>query len=358
MNGPDMSYLDVNRMDNLHDMPAEYGISTPSIGGSHQYDDSYPPPSNDFMSDEQTNLFDFEPPPPASPFREQLSSPDHTDPFSSWNSSNPPLLSPPSSGLFPSPQNHRFFMRPQAPPNILTSIDPARTRAQYGQVTPPDDKNSVRFSPLHGQLQPVITAMSAGVKKRKRLSATRTQTSKRTRKNAPLSLSLDAQDLDPNSPEQMRRMKFLERNRVAASKCRQKKKQWIDKTEAQARELQSHNQSLHLLLESLQNEILYVKAQMVKHMDCEASDIKTFIEQRPDSFADALRAYEPYERNRNLPSDHISLKQEDADAEYGKDSEDSLDIIQPSPPASHLDDSQSLKALLARELGQEATKEE
>lgn len=152
-------------------------------------------------------------------------------------------------------------------------------------------------------------------------------------------------------------MKFLERNRVAASKCRQKKKQWIDKTEAQSRELHTHNNSLHLLAESLKNEILYVKAEMVRHMGCEGSDIRTFIEQRPESFADAICTYEEYEKNNKPTSADLPVKHENINNEYGKDSEDVPEINQSSSPASHSDDNASLEALLTRELGQEATKE-
>lgn len=357
MNGPAMAYFsDVNRVDVSHAMPADYVNATPAITGSHQYTDSYQPSNTDFISDDQVNFFDFEPPPPASPFQDHPSSSDHTDPFSSWNNSSLHPLSPPDSALFPSPKNRRFFVHPQAPPNILTSIDPASTRAQYGQVTPPDDETPLQFRPPHGQSQAANTIPSAGVKKRKRMLGTTIPKHKRTRKNASSSGSFDAQNVDLNSPEQVRRLKFLERNRVAASKCRQKKKQWIDKTEAQARELHSHNNSLHLLVDSLKNEILFVKAQVVRHMDCEASDIKAFVEQRPDYFADAIRTYEEYEKNSPHTSAEFPLKEEDIDAEYGKDSEDVVAQNQPSSPASRLEHDESLKALLTNELRPDATK--
>lgn len=356
MNEPAMTFFpDVDRMNNLHDLRAEYESPAPVIGGSNQYTESYQPHNNEFMSDDQVNLFDFEPP-SASPFREHPLSPDHTDPFFSWNNCSPHPLSPPNSALFPSPKVRRFFVPPQPPPNILTSIDPASTRAQYGQVTPPDDENPDYFSPLYGQLQPVNTAPAAGVKKRKRLSATSTQTPKRTRKNAAISASVDPRGVDPNGPEQVRRLKFLERNRVAASKCRQKKKQWIDKTEAQARELHSHNNSLHMLLDSLKNEILYVKAQMVRHMGCEGSDIKAFIEGRPDSFADAIRTYEQYEQTSKLTNDDFPLKLEDPD-ESGKDPEDVPAKTQPSSPASQDEHTKLVQSLRASELGKEVTEE-
>lgn len=348
-------FADVNPMNNVHGMPAEYGNSGPSIGGSHQFTDAYPS-NNDFMTDDQVNFFDFEPHPSASPFREQLSSPDHSDPFSSWNSSSLHPLSPPNSALFPSPKNRRFFVHPQAPPNLLTGIDPASTRAQYGQVTPPDDETPGQFSPRHGQSQPVNSPPLAAAKKRKRSSATNTQKPKRSRKNVALSVPFDPQNVDPNSPEQVRRLKFLERNRVAASKCRQKKKQWIDKTEGQAREMQSHNNSLRLLIESLRNEILYVKAQMVRHMDCESSDIKAFIEQRHESFADAIRTYEQYEKKSKTTSAEIPTE-DGVDDERGKDSEPVSLEKQPSSPAAHLERNDSLKAPLTSELGQEATEE-
>ncbi|KAL5017682.1 hypothetical protein ScPMuIL_005236 [Solemya velum] len=52
-----------------------------------------------------------------------------------------------------------------------------------------------------------------------------------------------------------RRLKFLERNRAAAARCRQKRKHWITSLEKKAEELQNTNSRLQGEGNSLRNEV-------------------------------------------------------------------------------------------------------
>ena len=86
-------------------------------------------------------------------------------------------------------------------------------------------------------------------------------------------------EVDPNSPAELeKRSKFLERNRVAASKCRQKKKEWATDLEARARELQANKESLTSLTNSLKEEVLYLKGEMLKHSSCSCPQIKSYLQ--------------------------------------------------------------------------------
>ena len=83
-------------------------------------------------------------------------------------------------------------------------------------------------------------------------------------------------DIDPKSPIEVEcRSKFLERNRIAASKCRQKKKEWTSELDTRVRELQIKKDSLSTLANSLKEEMIYLKGEMLKHSSCNCPQIKT-----------------------------------------------------------------------------------
>ena len=350
-----MTYFsNMDRLTKMHNsMPAEYRTTAQNTNALQPYPDPYQPRDSDLVCDDHlSSFFDFEPPQSPASFQDQLTTSNHSDLFP-WN--NHPL-SPPSSAVLSSPKGRPFFDHPEPPPNILTNIDMASTRAQYGQVTPPDDGTPGRFSHQMNQM-PSEGLPPGGVKKRKRQTTGtkdvgNTTSAKRTRKNAVRSNPHHGQAADPNDPEQLRRSKFLERNRVAASKCRQKKKQWIDKTEAQARELHSQNNSLHLLVGSLKNEVLFLKGQMVRHMGCKGSNIKTFIEGKTESFADAIRAYPQFQKDSSLTGTNAPPEKEKNERKSSIDPESDAVETSPSSPASQFDNTARFDELLAIELKQ------
>lgn len=258
-------------------------------------------PSNDFFDhidfDDMSGFFDFEPHSgTATPRGQEASSKASLDASNVWTGFRP--LSPPSSGLLPS-DDWQHFGQGQVLHNILTQIDPSRVRTQHGQTTPPDEEMS---SSLEYQLaqQPCglpspesswsSSGMSSG-SKRKQPSVEAVEVSevpvpaKRVRKSFARSLK-NGGGADPRDPENARRSKFLERNRVAASKCRQKKKEWTQNLEDKARDLQRHNNELRLIRDSCKEEILFLKGEMLKHTACGCSTIQAYLQQGATSFAD------------------------------------------------------------------------
>ncbi|KAK4515457.1 Rhomboid-like protein [Mucor velutinosus] len=61
------------------------------------------------------------------------------------------------------------------------------------------------------------------------------------------------------------RQRSLERNRLAASKCRQRKKEWIDELAHKAEKMTRENEYLRQMLEQLKEETLYLKSQLIMH---------------------------------------------------------------------------------------------
>ncbi|XP_040281756.1 cyclic AMP-dependent transcription factor ATF-7-like isoform X4 [Bufo bufo] len=73
-----------------------------------------------------------------------------------------------------------------------------------------------------------------------------------------------ATDEDPDE----RRQRFLERNRAAASRCRQKRKVWVCSLEKKAEELNSQNVQLSNEVTLLRNEVAQLKQLLLAHKDC------------------------------------------------------------------------------------------
>ncbi|XP_043080237.1 cyclic AMP-dependent transcription factor ATF-7-like isoform X3 [Puntigrus tetrazona] len=77
-------------------------------------------------------------------------------------------------------------------------------------------------------------------------------------------------DDDPDE----RRQRFLERNRAAASRCRQKRKIWVSSLEKKAEELTSINVSLSNEVSHLRNEVAHLKQLLLAHKDCPVTNLQ------------------------------------------------------------------------------------
>ena len=72
---------------------------------------------------------------------------------------------------------------------------------------------------------------------------------------------------DDEDPE-TKRQKFLERNRAAASRCRARKKHWVDTLDKKAKELEMLNTSLQQEVILLRAEVQQLKSILLAHKDC------------------------------------------------------------------------------------------
>ena len=83
--------------------------------------------------------------------------------------------------------------------------------------------------------------------------------------------------IEDDSVREAKRQKFLERNRIAASKCRRKKKQWTQDLEDTAREVQNTSKNLLKQVAVLRDELLYLKDELLKHDGCSCERIKQYL---------------------------------------------------------------------------------
>ncbi|KFY20370.1 hypothetical protein V491_03772, partial [Pseudogymnoascus sp. VKM F-3775] len=71
--------------------------------------------------------------------------------------------------------------------------------------------------------------------------------------------------------DEEKRKNFLERNRVAALKCRQRKKQWLANLQQKVEIFSSENDQLSSQLASLREEVIQLKTRLLAHKDCPVS---------------------------------------------------------------------------------------
>lgn len=160
--------------------------------------------------------------------------------------------------------------------------------SHYGQITPPndftpskdadDEQNEKKAHPKAKSRRPKREGT-----KRKSKSADAdvedgdSKAPKTTRK-ARKGYKATTKEEEEDSEGEAKREKFLERNRVAASKCRMKKKEWTTDLEARARELQNENTRLHSFALQLRDEVLTLKGECLKHTDCNCARIRDYLD--------------------------------------------------------------------------------
>jgi hypothetical protein len=211
-------------------------------------------------------------------------------------------LNDPSMPLKPekwaSMQNNAFGI----PPSLLTQASIER----FGQITPPEDSpiksplQSARESsipveqlqneaPWLQQSPPQQQDHTEPSPKRRRTSRQTAASQAQSNDGAPP----QHENVDPQPPKRKRgrpksqpqmieaftadgfpfqvssaRQSHLEKNRVAAHKCRQRKKEYINGLEDRAREFSSKNKALKENVAMLREEVLELKNEVLRHAGC------------------------------------------------------------------------------------------
>jgi len=215
-----------------------------------------------------------------------------------------PFVRQPSSPDPPADEPGKFGTPGDISPldSLISHLPSKSARTVHGQVTPPEDchrsptlshmsapiiptrvispEQSPRTSPA--DLQRASDAHSAqdsqggGASGKRRRSST--QSGHKPRKN-PASE-------EPPEVQEAKRQRFLERNRMAASKCRQKKKAWIRSLENEAREAQNTGKQLKACIGMLKEEVLVLKNELLKHNACKCPQIRQYLNGEAQRFTD------------------------------------------------------------------------
>lgn len=182
-----------------------------------------------------------------------------------------------SNGNDIEPEN--FF----APQMLFTSF--SNSRSHHGQVTPPEDlsprsaetkQNFLNSTEHNSSFKADKSEGSAkGGSKRRRSTKSNSGASSSKKRGRKASVVVEDDSLDPE--DKAKRDQFLERNRVAAHKCRQKKKEWMVQLDNDFRDLSARNKFLQAELSVLNNTLYELKNLVFQHTDCGFGPLDDFI---------------------------------------------------------------------------------
>ncbi|KAF4991715.1 hypothetical protein FDECE_13946 [Fusarium decemcellulare] len=103
-------------------------------------------------------------------------------------------------------------------------------------------------------------------------------------------LEEDEDEDDAADGDDAKRNKFLKRNRIAASKCRQKKKEWVNNLEETRHGLEHQHSNLQMEYNGLVDEVSRMKTQLMQHAACNDANINQWIENEARKFVQRTAA--------------------------------------------------------------------
>ncbi|CAO3633931.1 unnamed protein product [Mucor fragilis] len=99
-------------------------------------------------------------------------------------------------------------------------------------------------------------------------ASTTSSNSSSTRKSRKQRISSVSSSSKEDDDEESKRKHFLERNRQAALKCRQRKKQWLANLQHRVEYLSTDNEQLQSQATILREEVINLKTLLLAHKDC------------------------------------------------------------------------------------------
>lgn len=210
-----------------------------------------------------------------------------------------------------------FPMRQPSPlTNLLTNGNmQTTTRGRHGQITPPSDSNP--SSPLWKPTVPEPYQLSGGMDspsapsmqqrptqntisvEGNNSSSTFVASRKKSAANSPFAGGTPSGITRRKNPtrkassggnlskeETEKRAKFLERNRIAASKCRQKKKEWFEQLNRDSHELFDIGNERKAIVKQLRHEIIQLKTEILTSNRCRCPGVVDYIKREASSITD------------------------------------------------------------------------
>ncbi|KAL7908524.1 hypothetical protein GGI35DRAFT_405795 [Trichoderma velutinum] len=183
---------------------------------------------------------------------------------------------------------------------------PAQDMGMMGSDLYSDETSSLSFSlsteqdmkfplsPLEGSANldesPGGTSISTG------LSEAGTSTDQKTPK------AKQAKKARRRRSETEKKKQIKQRNRVAASKCRQKKKAKVDELKEIKSSLEARNNDLHMEYQRLRQEIGQVKSDLIHHTECNDSNINRWVENEAKGYVEKLVRNDERQRMGSISS--------------------------------------------------------
>ncbi|OJJ51031.1 hypothetical protein ASPZODRAFT_127025 [Penicilliopsis zonata CBS 506.65] len=188
------------------------------------------------------------------------------------------------------------------------------THVRNGQPTPPpfDDRSVSETSgpdPSYPPPPPPPPPSSYSYHHHK----TTTIASTRRRRARPSVSCFSPSDTDEPQQDKAKREKFLERNRLAASKCRQKKKEHTMLLESRYKQQSDKKEQLMAEIARLRSEILGLKNEVLKHAQCGDEPIKLHLAQMVKRITYSDNNSNNNNNNNNSPAATTTLSSQPVD---------------------------------------------
>ncbi|KAG7410525.1 Transcription factor atf21 [Fusarium oxysporum f. sp. rapae] len=205
-----------------------------------------------------------------------------------WNPMNNPVnFFPPSMpAMAPTALNNS----PKVPTDTNSTPETPFSEPTSGGPTRQSSKSSI----------PSVDSANTDTKPRRSSRATKTQCQqppvepvakpRRRRASKEPPLKEEDEDEDDGLHETARRSKFLKRNRIAASKCRQKKKEWMSQLEETRHDLEGENNALHREYNGLVGELSTIKNQLMQHASCNDANIDQWLDNEARKYVQRITA--------------------------------------------------------------------
>ncbi|QPH03825.1 hypothetical protein C2857_000205 [Epichloe festucae Fl1] len=209
--------------------------------------------------------------------------------------------------------------------NPSTTKVSSNTPQQPGSKTPPStlSSESQPKSPVPPPRQEKSKRKAS--KQKETLETRKTTAATKTRRQPERESRRSTRTEEVKKPT--RRERSLERNRVAASKCRRRKKAWTEKLEEKRSGLEAMHSELQTQYLSLLQESCNLKNHLITHAACHDPNIDVWINNEASKFVRRLSGENP-QRPRSLQSlpslDNNSTWQSSANSHYTGLSESSL----------------------------------
>jgi hypothetical protein len=191
---------------------------------------------------------------------------------------------PPSPQRSPSALNPQYLEKPAfaglTGPSQFSLPPPTHSgygssRGVHGEVTPPTDESR---SPEEKEAARTKSSSRQKTSNKKRKSEAEMKSEQEYWSSNDDESTNGSNQHNNGGPQDNKRKKFLERNRLAASKCRQKKKEWANNLEEQARYQAGENKLLRATVAQLRDECLYLKNFLLStHSGCSCVGVKNYL---------------------------------------------------------------------------------
>ncbi|KAL5621589.1 hypothetical protein BROUX41_006489 [Berkeleyomyces rouxiae] len=179
-------------------------------------------------------------------------------------------------------------------PSIAPPSNPAPVASKPLPDTPQQPSHDSRNALVSakGKRGPATTKVGAINGKRKNDSPPATNNKKSKSANSQASDEEDEElgEDGRKMTEDEKRKNFLERNRIAALKCRQRKKQWLTELQSRVDSLTNENEDLNLQIGRLRTEMVNLKTLLLAHKDCPVTMEQVVRGQYPTDTSDNFNA--------------------------------------------------------------------